>query len=433
MTMEMPNSITRIPADDYLVAVGAAPPEPFSALTEAECLPAFGGMAGQFVSLVHPHSEADKYALLIQFLAAFGNVIGRTAHQQAEADRHYCNLFVTLVGETSKGRKGSSWGHVRRLFEYVDEEWETRCQFFGLSTGEGLIHHLRDAREDSDGSGKGNDAGVADKRALVIASEFASILSVMQRPGNTLSPTLRDAWDRGVLRTMTKGSAERATGAHVSIIAHITREELRRNLTSTETANGFANRFLWLSVRRSKLLPEGGSLSEGDLLEFVVKVREAVRFARSVGLMKRDRDARALWGEIYRRLSDEPSGLLGAVTSRAEAQVLRLSSLYALLDRSDVVQRDHIAAADALWRYCEMSVSRIFGTATGDPVADAILAAAKNAGESGITQTDVQNMLSRHHSADRSRAAVESLLKTGELVIRKEPTGGRPTTRYVAT
>ena len=72
------------------------------------------------------------------------------------------------------------------------------------------------------------------------------MLKVMTREGNTLSPVIRSAWDSGDLRSLTKNSPARATGAHVSIIGHITKDELRRLLTETESANGFANRFLFL-------------------------------------------------------------------------------------------------------------------------------------------------------------------------------------------
>ena len=47
------------------------------------------------------------------------------------------------------------------------------------------------------------------------------------------------------------------------------------------------------------------------------------------------------------------SGLYGAVTSRAEAQVVRLSLIYALLDCSPVIRQEHLLAALALWEYCE--------------------------------------------------------------------------------
>src|SRR6185312_11937162 len=36
---------------------------------------AFHGVAGELVQLIEPHSEADPAALLIQFLAGFGNLI----------------------------------------------------------------------------------------------------------------------------------------------------------------------------------------------------------------------------------------------------------------------------------------------------------------------------------------------------------------------
>ena len=71
------------------------------------------------------------------------------------------------------------------------------------------------------------DDGVLDKRLFVIESEFANVLKVMAREGNTLSPVLRRAWDTGDLRTLTKNSPARATGAHISIIGHITRQENR--------------------------------------------------------------------------------------------------------------------------------------------------------------------------------------------------------------
>ena len=69
---------------------------------------AFYGLAGEIVRLIEPHSEADPVALLIQILAAFGNCAGRSAHFRVEGDRHYTNINAVLVGQASKGRKGTS-------------------------------------------------------------------------------------------------------------------------------------------------------------------------------------------------------------------------------------------------------------------------------------------------------------------------------------
>ena len=54
---------------------------------------AFYGLAGKIVRRILPETEADPVALLFQLLAAFGNIIGRTAYTVADGAPHYCNIF----------------------------------------------------------------------------------------------------------------------------------------------------------------------------------------------------------------------------------------------------------------------------------------------------------------------------------------------------
>jgi hypothetical protein len=168
------------------------------------------------------------------------------------------------------------------------------------------------------------DAGEPDKRLLVIEPELAVVLRVIAREANILSGLIRQAWDAGDLGTLTKHSPLRATGAHVSLIGHITEEEVRRYLTETERANGFANRFLWLLVRRSKALPDGTPVPDGVLAPFLDTLRQVVAFSENVGELSRDGEARTLWREVYPTVSEGESGMVGAILNRAEAQVLRL-------------------------------------------------------------------------------------------------------------
>jgi DNA replicative helicase MCM subunit Mcm2 (Cdc46/Mcm family) len=133
-------------------------------------------------------------------------------------------------------------------------------------------------------------------------------------------------------------------------------------------------------VRRSKCLPEGGNLDEDKLNDLVMRTHRVIEFARTAELVTRDDDARKLWCDFCPDLSEGKPGLLGAITARAEAQVLRLSVIYALLDLSTKVRPQHLRAALALWKYSERSATWIFGTATGDPNADRILSALRAAG-----------------------------------------------------
>src|SRR5262249_7807679 len=262
--------------------------------------------------------------ILIQFLVAFGNLIGRSAYFAAEADRHYMNLFTVLVGQTAKGRKGTSFGQVRRVLGELDSAWSDARIMSGLASGEGLLWAVRDEiREHGPIREKGrvidyeevvSDPGEKDKRLLVAEPEFARVLQVAERESNTLSAIIRQAWDSGNLRILTKKQAARSTEAHISIIGHITKDELRRLLRDSAAANGFANRFLWVCARRSKLLPEGGALHTVDFAPIIRRVQAAAEFARGVEVMKFDDQARAIWHEVYSELSEGKPGLLGAIT-----------------------------------------------------------------------------------------------------------------------
>ncbi len=379
---------------------------------------AYHGVAGDVVRTIEPHTEADPAALLVQFLAYAGACIGRGPYYLVEGDRHYPNIFAVLVGQSAKARKGTSQGRIRHIFEMIDDPFAARCIKSGLSSGEGLIWAIRDGDGDE-------DPGVQDKRLLIAESEFAGLLRVMDRQGNTISRNIRDAWDRGDLATMTKNDPNRATGAHVSIVGHITDDELRRYLDRTECANGFANRFLYVAVKRSKLLPHGGSLHDGALQPVAQRLASTIDHARHVERVTMDDAARTQWEGAYAALSEGQPGLYGAVTGRAEAQVIRLALIYALLDRHNRIGTPHLQAALSLWRYCDRSARYIFGDATGDPVADSILRALRES-QDGLTRTAISASLGRHASSFRIDAALSMLAAAGRVSQIMIPTGGRP-------
>jgi hypothetical protein len=322
----------------------------------------------------------------------------------------------------------------------ADETWPDRIAS-GLTSGEGLIWQVRDpverlepVKEKGKITGYNTviaDEGVADKRLLSFEGEFASVLQVLSREGNTLSAVIRNAWDTGTLRTLTKNSPAVATGAHIAIIGHITKDELLRQLHRTEAGNGFANRFLWACVRRSKLLPEGGSLSDEALTALAGRVKEALAFARQIFELRRDQEARADWRAVYPALSEGRPGLLGAVTARGEAQVMRMALIYALLDQSSIIKGEHLRAALAVWEYCEASAEFIFGDRLGDPVADAILGALRQ-NPSGMTRTEIRDLFGRNYAAGRIDEALLTLANASRLVCRREETGGRPAERWFA-
>jgi len=403
---------------------------------------AYHGLAGDFVSLTEPHSEADPVAILLQFLAAFGSVIGRTAHYDVEADRHFGNLFLALVGVSSKGRKGVSWGHVKHLLSQVEPEWVQDRIISGASSGEGIVEQVRDPvtrmeptqgakskTSEPDYQEKMVDAGISDKRLLVVESELAMPLKNIERQGNNLSALLRDCWDGKERIGFATKRGSRATGAHISIVGHITKHELLRMFDSTEAGNGFGNRFLWAMVRRSKCLPFGGTVPENELGILSHRLRRAIDHARRAGSVPMGEDAREGWIGVYPALSDPKPGLLGSMIGRAEAQTVRL----ALLDESPQISLPHLEAALAVWQYCEDSARMIFGDSLGDPTADDILEAIRGATPGGMTRSEIRDLFQRHKSGEEITRALQALFESGLAEFTRETTDGRPIERWTVS
>jgi Protein of unknown function (DUF3987) len=395
---------------------------------------AYHGLVGEIVRLIEPHTEADPVGILIQVLATFGNIVGNSPYYLVESDKHHANLFAVLVGTSSKGRKGTSGGRVRAITKDADEFWAIERCASGLSSGEGIINAVRDELKrwnSKDRCEETVDRGVKDKRLMITEPEFAGTLAVMERPGNTLSPVIRNAWDGHRLQTLAKSAGQVATGSHISIIAHITETEARSRLTRTDMANGFANRFLFCCVKRSKHLPHGGNLDDAMLAEVAKRFKEAVDFAKCVGKVTMTETAARVWEEVYPELSAERPGLIGAVIARSEAQAIRLALIFALMDKQTFIDVAHLRAAISLWTYAEQSAIRIFGDSLGDPIADEILRALRQS-PNGMTRTDIRNLFSRHGTAGHFDAALKRLFAAGKAKFEVKQTGGRPVETWFA-
>ena len=253
------------------------------------------------------------------------------------------------------------------------------------------------------------------------------MLKQIERQGNSLSPVVRDAFDSRQLRTLTRNSPLKATGAHVSIVGHITADELTRRLSETESANGFANRFLFCWADRSKLLPLGGSPDYEPILRIVRRVRGNIEGIPNHTRIVFSPEARAMWCDyLYAELSGDIPDLVGSLCARQEAHALRLAMLYAAIEGVTEIQPEHLCAAAAVVRYSVETVRHIFGDHAGDPVADRILEAVRGS-DAGLTRTQIScGVFNRNTAAGEIERAIAALLAAGKVTIERLPGEGRP-------
>ena len=357
-------------------------------------------------------------------LVAFGAAVGRGAWFQVEATKHHPNAFLVLIGDSARARKGSSWDHVHRLITGADPAIAARI-LTGLSSGEGLIHSVRDPA--------GQDPGATDRRLLVIEPEFVSVLKNVSREISTLSPTLRCAWDGRPLAILTRTAPARATGAHISLIGHITATELQHHVNPVELANGLLNRFLLLGCRRVRLLPEGGNPDPLRATGLDRRLATTLTGARRAGQIRLSDPAREHWHHAYRQLAQPQPGITGAISARAEAHTIRLALIYALLDNDRQIQPAHLTAALALWDYAKRSATWALERTTGDPLAQQIHAALTHALPGGLTRTQLRDLLHRNPTTIQLDRALATLTHDGKITSTRVLTAGRPAELWTAT
>ncbi|MEU2413951.1 DUF3987 domain-containing protein [Streptomyces sp. NPDC013099] len=402
---------------------------PWPVLAEA----ALHGLPGRIVNTILPHTEADPAALLFTLYSATGALIGKEPHILTGGVHHGARVWSLIIGRTAGGMKGTSAAEILRVLRTTDEEFCHDRIMGGLSSAEGLIIQVRDPSGDPDSDSY--DEGVADKRLLILESEFAAVLAQGKREGNTLLPLIRQAWDGSTLRTMTV-KPKVATEPHIGIVGHITPTELRMKLNEAERAGGTMNRFLPVLSKRSKLLPDGGDLTDADVKGLGAELAAVIIKARNIGQMRRSLQAAERWRQLYERLASDHAGdgPVAQVVARAAPQVLRLSVMAALLDGCDYVDLPHLEVAEAMWDYAEDSAWYVFGGGSGNPDLDRLKTFVDEAGAEGVTRTDINaKCFGRNKDAATVAGLITELMKIDGYTESTIPTGGRPRTVYLRT
>lgn len=416
------------------------------------------GIAGEFVALVSPHTEADTNAILLTFLTFCGNLIGRNFCVMAGADAHFGNLFCCLIGNTGHGRKGSAISAVEAFFgtPYTQPRMLGHV-LKGISTGEAIVYEVHDDIYKTTLDKKTNtyqrmlaEPNEPEKRLIIVLSEFQQCLANMRKNDSILPAILRTAWDRGDLSTPAKTSRATATGAHISLVSAMSRDELLEQTTVTDAENGTLNRFVFPCCRRSKLLPQGGKFIKLMRSEEWKSLQQ--RLIRNIDIpgedppvqMQRDFDADELWGlnekpehGLYKSLNQPRVGLWGAVTARAPQMVLRLALITSVINGPDhngnhIIRREHLDAAAEIWRYCDDSTRFVFGDKMNDTAAADIVDRLRKASPSGMSRSEIYRIWKGRKTRGDIDRALLWISHAGIAQCEKTDTGGRPLEMWFA-
>jgi hypothetical protein len=422
-----------------------APVPPLAAFLRPEFpVAALHGLAGDVATSLAEATGADPAAVLMTFLALLGNAAGQQPHAWFGGAQHPARLFVVMVGDAASGRKGTALGAVERLFTEADPEWADTRVLHGLQSAEAMIDRVADGHLDGD------------SRLMVVETEFARLVATMARTG-TLSAQLRNAWDGRTLQRTGVRHSQRASHAHISLLAMITPEELLRHHNRLSQGGGLESRILYVyTAPASDVSPFGAGTDVTGLAE---RVRAVLDASREAVMLRTDPISRHLlavrgiqpraelsvsaevtgdWVRSVKPRLALPGDSLPSLHSRAESQVIRLAAAYALADQADEIGAAQVEAAVAAWAYCARSAEVVFGVPVAQlpPRADPRSAAKivrflHDRYPAWVPRDEIgSGVLHGNVPAAGLTAALEDLAVKRLVEQRQVPTQGRPRDEY---
>lgn len=381
---------------------------------------AYHGLAGELAKRMEPQMEVAPVAVAVDLLCTLANAVGPGPRTLVAGEYEGANFNVLKVGLTGVAKTYTGKPAHRVLAQQVG--WAERV-LYDVYTPQALLESISDKYRDGEDL---VERPAIEKQRLLRVDEFAVVLNRSKNPEATLLQYMNYAFDGTPIDIASLAARERggrSTDHFLSCITNVTPETLREH--SKLAANGFLNRFLFVWVSRGdRDVPSPERVELDDLAREANKI---VRFWRDRGefVVANTPDAQELWLDSYAELARPRPGVYGQMLARGRIFVPRLSLAFAIADRSDAIEVEHLEAALALWDYHKHSVARVFGTSTGDGYADAILAYLT---EHGRAKKEPLNRLCHGKTAVCDRAL--DLLEEARLIKRVQgtttPRGGRP-------
>jgi len=327
------------------------------------------GLPGRVALKLAESTGADPASILGMFMTSFGNAIGRQPHVMFYGHDEPGLLFTLIVGKWARGRKGTAWNAVKKLFGQAEPEWSANRIESGLQSSEAMIEAVADSPN-------------GDPRLLILETEFARFIAAMSAQRKFAS-RMRTAYDGETLAARRVKQPPLISTQHmISIIGMITPGEL---LALMKMSGGLESRMLYFysaPARKTRTDPFKVDESEINLAD---EVKEAIghawdsilltcgpitaALAELRGVAPKTKfpiadDVAERWKDEIEPAIEDIADAVGEdyerYTARAQTHVVRLALLYALADGASEIDWPHIKAAMALTEFCMFSARRIF-------------------------------------------------------------------------
>lgn len=323
----------------------------------------YRGLLGRATEAVADYSEAEPIAILTSLMALLATYIGPNAKIESRGTQPL-EFWPALVGMTGGGRKGTGTNVALGFFENAEHNKHIKINFRDFvrdikeggvpDTGLGFLKNLKRAKDEETGE---------DRPQIYIQGEMDTMISSLKK-NTKLGSVLRAGWDGKPIVYESGVEAIEINRPHFGLILHVQPENVLAVKKSKDLSGGTYNRVLWFFVNQEKTLATFGKKEENVRLrelyrEYARQLEINASRARAVGLVTVSDETAHLFDRIIKPALTTLANAhrdLAQFTQRSLAHVLRIGSLYALIDgRTEVVIEDFQAAL-ALVEYSIRSV-----------------------------------------------------------------------------
>lgn len=373
---------------------------------------AMRGWVADYIETVSPTTEAVPAFHLGCGLAVAGSLMGRRVGLEC-GEIVYPNLFLLLVGPSGNSRKDTA---IKRALRLISDSH--------LLGGNVNVAEVKIATDVASSEGITRQLS-EHPNSLLYLTEFSKAVNNSRREGTkTITNTLMQAWDTPVvMQNMTKASPIEARFPFLSILAATQPEILADLMTDADIYSGFANRFLFICGGKGEPKPWPPALSKADSGRLYLDVMDAIKHYGE-GTIGRTDEADAYWQDWYlafhgnTALSDEES----AMVTRHPALALKLALIYAILDRSKRIDREHLEIGTAIVEWSWRNIRPMLPTWGGsidNKIQAKIIETLRARGP--MSRRDLQRYAKGRRSLKDYHQVFEIMLKTGEILL--DPTG----------
>lgn len=329
--------------------------EPKSRRTGCPAVPAaaWHGLAKSYCDVVHPTTAAPDSFHLAGFLAAAGAALGKSVYLRGGGlDVTYPNLFVALVGRSSRAHKGTSI----KLSMQLAKEASAAIGFTpAIASAQGVIKDFQRQREK--------------QKSVVVAclAEMKHLIETGNSAGlGSLMPMLCQLYDSpSELSIPTKNEPVFLDDPPMfSMLAGCAPRWLEK-LKPEDIESGIGNRVMFIAGEPRPFIADPPALDQTGWSDLAHQIAETAKFWQSRGpvQIKLSEEARPLWNKFCQsfdraRINDP---MIESMNDRAFLHAGKTALIYAALDRSDEILKKHLNAAIAYCDFLLSSLVYIFG------------------------------------------------------------------------